>query len=423
MHFIKKYIFIIKNNLYNLLILFIGINFISLLSVSTVFNTHIEYLNNQIKNNISEYNEIDREQLCKITGCSRVDIDYLKKSFIPNDNGVLCKAEYIEDKKIKIHNNLFLTKNFKFSIYSDVSRTFFVLDTSELILDYINMLSIFITLITIFFLFSLARSINDEKDRSLLSIANNEVLLANNTMINITENIHHELNTPLEVIDNKTEKINRVLANFLIEEHKATKNLRNIPKDRVERNAKLASLSDDFDFVRTASEQIYSVLNKMKNFKQIRYSNGNKSIRDIIEGGFNIINISNTNFDYLIDYNLDKYVIGSEAIKNADLLSIILNHIKNSLEAGANKIYIVFVLETKKIIKFRIIDNGKGIPVYMQKNLFKPNFSTKSNESGIRGNGMYLNKYILNTVGGDVSLISTSYKGTTIEISIPAKLK
>ena len=160
----------------------------------------------------------------------------------------------------------------------------------------------------------------------------------------------------------------------------------------------------------------------MKGFKHLRYSNGNKTLADIIDGGFKIINISNTNFDYEVDEKLMGYSLSS-TLKNADLLSILLNHFKNSLEANASKIYVLFSSYKDGKINIRIIDNGLGIPEEARSKIFKANFSTKIGDSGVRGNGMYLNKHIMNTTGGDIKLIETSRKGTTIELSFQAKIR
>ena len=60
----------------------------------------------------------------------------------------------------------------------------------------------------------------------------------------------------------------------------------------------------DFEFIKTSSEQIYNILEKMKGFKHMRYSNGNKTIHDVFEGAFKIISISNTNYEHQIDDKL-----------------------------------------------------------------------------------------------------------------------
>jgi sensor histidine kinase regulating citrate/malate metabolism len=146
-------------------------------------------------------------------------------------------------------------------------------------------------------------------------------------------------------------------------------------------------------------------------------------VTDIVNGGFKIINISNSNFETTVDKRLNDFSLLSEGLKNADLLSILLNHFKNSLEADASKILVLFSSFDKGKLSIRIIDNGNGIPEEAQSKIFKANFSTKIGDSGIRGNGMYLNKHIISGVGGDIKLIGSSNRGTTIELTFPAKLR
>ena len=101
------------------------------------------------------------------------------------------------------------------------------------------------------------------------------------------------------------------------------------------------------------------------------------------------------------------------------MLNILLNHLKNSLEANSNKIHIVFNNINKNSLYFSIIDNGSGIPQEMVKRIFLPNSSTKEEYNQfIRGNGLYLNKSILTLSQGDVTLLNTSKYGTTFQLRI-----
>ena len=402
---------IIRTHLRNLILFLIGIVVMAFMSYLVILDNHINYLNSQINNNIEEYNEIDREQLCRISQCIRIKSVDLKKTYRVDSKGHLIYIKNINYSTIQIHNSFYLIDG-GLALYNKKSNNIFVLDTKRILLDFLNILGYFIPLALLFFMIPLIISIKEEKNRALLELAGNEAILSNKSMIAIAENIHHELNTPLEVIDNKIEKISRVIEKFI-----------KLNDGKLNNKESLINIKKDFAFIKMASEQIYTVLSRMKNFKHLRYSNGNKSIKNIIDGGFKIINISNSNFEFKVDLRLRNYSLNSVSLKNADLLSIILNHIKNSLEANASKIFILFVRDTNHGIILRIIDNGNGIPKYAQKNIFKANFSTKENTGLIRGNGMYLNKHILNASGGNVKLISTSNKGTTIELSIPTKLK
>jgi sensor histidine kinase regulating citrate/malate metabolism len=101
-----------------------------------------------------------------------------------------------------------------------------------------------------------------------------------------------------------------------------------------------------------------------------------------------------------------------------------INHIKNSLEANADKIYILFSKEQNNMLYFRIVDNGNGILPQAAKDIFKPNFSTKSiGSDGVRGNGLYLNKSIISSCGGSTRLVESSKFGTTFELAVPTKHK
>jgi len=397
-------------------------NLMAMLSFGIVFTNHIDYINTQLNNNIKEYGEIDREQLCKIAQCVRVASVDLKKCYTPGNKGHLTRVEYRENIFNKIKGSLYITDTYQLTVYNETANTHFALNTDDIFKEYISLMTIFVPLSLLLFIYPLIRSISNEQEEALIMLAGNEALLANKSMINITENIHHELNTPLEVIDNKIEKIRRVLSDFLLDQAFTTSNLE-VSEERRTLNRKLSRLEEDFQFIRSSSEQIYSVLEKMKGFKHLRYSNGNKSIKNIIDGGFKIINISNTNFEFKVDKKLSKYRIDSKLLKNADLLSVTLNHIKNSLEANSSKVYILFAGYQNNYLRVRIIDNGKGIPKKVQRDIFCANFSTKNDDGSIRGNGMYLNRHIIRTAKGEISLISSSTKGTTIELKIPANEK
>lgn len=269
----------------------------------------------------------------------------------------------------------------------------------------------FVILIIAFVFYTIIKDESKLRHKQLMSV---EADMTNRSMIMITENIHHELNTPLEIIDNKIEKIYNIFKLYMTEHH-----AENTDEERRGFNKALQKLDEDFGFIRTSSEQIYAVLEKMKGFKHLRYSNGNKSIYDIIDGAFKIIEISTFNYDYDVSENLKKYSIIN--LKNAELLSIFLNHIKNSIEAHASKIIVTDEGIRNDCLLIRIIDNGNGIPDEFQKKLFKPNSSTKGDENGIRGNGMSINKEILEDNGGTVRLVRSSSSGTTIELRLRFK--
>ena len=315
----------------------------------------------------------------------------------------------------EIFNNIYLLKSedhIHIALYNLKSDSLYLLNNDDFITVVRNTLLWTTPFLFLIYLFPLIVSIRKEKEQHVLNTAGTEVLMTNNSMIIITENIHHELNTPLEVIDNKIEKIHRLIKKYVNE---------NYPNQR-EIDQKFIQLEEDFTFIKISSEQIYNILEKMKEFKHLRYSNGNKSIFDIVSGAFKMVEISNSNYIYEMDKELINYGVEGK-ITNSDLLNVFINHIKNSLEAGASKVYVVINSVTDTHINVRIIDNGDGIDPKCIKSIFAPNFSTKSLEKENRGNGMYLNKHLMVSNGGNITIVDTSKKGTTIEVKIPVYKK
>jgi signal transduction histidine kinase len=279
--------------------------------------------------------------------------------------------------------------------------------------NYINMFLGLLLIFSIFYIISIIKIIEKEKKLSLLLQNKMSALVSNNSLVILTENIHHELNTPLEIIDNKIEKIHKAIEQYLIK----------VPNSNRTIDKKLKIVLNDFDYIRMASEQIYNILSKMKRYKHIKYSNGDKSLKDIYENAFIILSISVREMEYKIDERLNCLSLSHDKLMNADLLGIVINNIKNSLEAGATKLLVIISKYEKGFLYVRLIDNGSGIPKHIIDKVFEPNFSSKAKEGEIRGNGMFLVKQLLNQVQGNIKIIETSSLGTTLELKFPVVIK
>jgi len=193
-------------------------------------------------------------------------------------------------------------------------------------------------------------------------------------------------------------------------------------KDKRECVDKLIEVQKEFKYIDASIEQIGNIFQKMKGFKSIKYSNGNKTIFDIIETAFQIMTISHKNFKWEIDEEFKKYrLCHKKCLNNGDLLNILINHIKNSLEANATKVSAHFIRYTDGFIYFFIKDNGSGIPKQFLNSVFSPNVSSKGGVLDVRGNGMFINREIIKNSGGDVRIVETSNKGTIFEIKLRAQ--
>ena len=91
----------------------------------------------------------------------------------------------------------------------------------------------------------------------------------------------------------------------------------------------------------------------------------------------------------------------------------------NALEAmSGGGLLSVKVTSKQEELYIDIGDTGTGIPEEVQNNLFKPFNSTKTGHSGL---GLAFCKNAVESVGGSLSLKSTSSKGTTFRLILPLR--
>jgi nitrogen fixation/metabolism regulation signal transduction histidine kinase len=153
-----------------------------------------------------------------------------------------------------------------------------------------------------------------------------------------------------------------------------------------ERNIGLQNFVDSFRSI--------SKLPKPK-FEKIKIESLFKDIKLFWEKEFEKNSIT---FESFIDYNTDSLV----ADKN-QMEQVIINLIKNSLEANSSKISISAFEESYGKVSIKITDQGKGIQAEMIDDIFMPFFTTKEQGSGI---GLSLARQIMRLHGGNISVQS-----------------
>jgi nitrogen fixation/metabolism regulation signal transduction histidine kinase len=103
------------------------------------------------------------------------------------------------------------------------------------------------------------------------------------------------------------------------------------------------------------------------------------------------------------------------------LQRVFTNLLKNSVQAVENipnpEITIVTERREKNYV-IRISDNGAGIPDEVAKNMFHPNFTTKSGGTGL---GLAISKSIIESFGGTILFVPDT-KGACFEIMLPEAL-
>ena len=98
------------------------------------------------------------------------------------------------------------------------------------------------------------------------------------------------------------------------------------------------------------------------------------------------------------------------------LQQVLLNVLTNSLDAvegKENPEIILTLLESKKGILIRVTDNGCGIPMENQKNLFIPFYTTKNKGTGL---GLVIVKRLLTKMNSTIEIKTVEGKGTKVEI-------
>jgi signal transduction histidine kinase len=396
-----------------ILAIYSGIIFI-IVNVLLLYVFLYNYKENVVKEaniNIYEYEEVDLSYLCQMSNCvyiSNNNILYRNSNFghlyVKLERDSTCLNKYV-----KILPDVFLSNNFSLLICIKITGKFngFVVVSSTTLLNIIN--NVYFYLLSILITINLIIFIKYARSRAGTELRNTVMLQHEGyykSMMLLTENIHHELNTPLSVINNKVIKLKQKIID--------------IHSGKLERHeCDINESLYDFEMAEASLIQIADLLNRMRPFKDIKKQN-NRDLKTVIRTCCDIMSISqHERFDYEIFCGFDDYRLSGEKLFNGELTAILLNFIKNSIDANACNIEfkIKSYDEKNKILHFYIIDDGNGIPAEFQKNIFKENASSKSRN---RGAGLYVNKVIINNASGDIILSKSSEKGTIFEIIVQA---
>jgi signal transduction histidine kinase len=103
-----------------------------------------------------------------------------------------------------------------------------------------------------------------------------------------------------------------------------------------------------------------------------------------------------------------------------DLLRVFNNLIKNSLQSmdkSTGREIEIKLSKSENMLVVEFTDNGKGISEEIKANIFKPYFTTKSTGTGL---GLAIIKNIMNEIGGEISLESTTTEGTRFVLKFQA---
>ncbi len=97
----------------------------------------------------------------------------------------------------------------------------------------------------------------------------------------------------------------------------------------------------------------------------------------------------------------------------AQISRILINLIKNALQAGAKQISISGRMDREDEVVLRVSNDGEPIPVAAQEQIFVPFYTTKKDGSGI---GLSLARQIMRQHNGSIDLVGSDAAGTVFEL-------
>jgi signal transduction histidine kinase len=104
-------------------------------------------------------------------------------------------------------------------------------------------------------------------------------------------------------------------------------------------------------------------------------------------------------------------------LDRAQIYRVLVNLMKNAAEAGAKTIRLVTERDGA-VTQLRVADDGPGLPLRVQDNLFKP--FTSSGRYGGTGLGLAIARDLIRAHGGDLVLEQTGPRGTTFCMDLTA---
>lgn len=181
------------------------------------------------------------------------------------------------------------------------------------------------------------------------------------------------------------------------------------PEDMSQRADRVsASLIEQID-------ALSNIANEFSNFAKMPRANNKKA--DVFALLNNSIQLYKDSIS--IDFSSDKKDVFYCWADKEQLLRVFNNLIKNSIQAIPNanqgKIAIKLYKENQQII-VSIQDNGIGIKEEQKRNIFIPNFTTKSGGTGL---GLAMCKNIIEGIGGKIWFESKEAIGATFFVSVP----
>ena len=119
-----------------------------------------------------------------------------------------------------------------------------------------------------------------------------------------------------------------------------------------------------------------------------------------------------------IEFIWDNHLGGNVLINRRRVQQIVLNLLKNSIQAIDEKGTVIFrTFQDGDCIILEVSDDGPGIPPAYKKQLFDPFFTTKNNGTGL---GLWIVYRLVESMRGMIEVESEVGKGTQFQVTLPS---
>lgn len=132
------------------------------------------------------------------------------------------------------------------------------------------------------------------------------------------------------------------------------------------------------------------------------------SVKELVNSVLELMTGYGVSFDF--DEKTEDTFIYADS---GQISQILINLIKNAVQAGATKVLISAEIDLRDNVIIRISNNGEAISLESQKEIFVPFFTTKQDGSGI---GLSLSRQIMLLHGGKLRLVKSDTDSTVFEL-------
>ena len=216
--------------------------------------------------------------------------------------------------------------------------------------------------------------------------------------------ITHELKTPLVPIQGYVD--------ILLGEHLGT--LTEKQKERLK-------------IIKTSAEALLRIISDLLDAQKLELGKlvvkkENHDIKDTIDSAIEVLQPRATENKITIKNHLDKKILINHDPER--IRQVLTNLLKNGVDVVKSNTGLieVFVEDSETQLKISVKDNGPGIPIEKQKNLFKKFYQVDTSltrEVGGSGLGLAICKGLVEQHGGNITMESKPGEGATFTFTLP----